>query len=78
VAGLSPLPSVRFLVDAARAAPARRSPRGSARPDGNYYERTLWVMDLFERVAERNRPDTGRTAAGPNTHAGGLRLDAAE
>jgi len=55
VAGLSPLPSVRFLVDAARAAPARRSPRGSARPDGNYYERTLWVMDLFERVAERNR-----------------------
>ena len=55
IAALSPLPSVRFLVDAARAVPTRRPPRGEARPDGSFYERTLWVMDLFERVAERNR-----------------------
>ncbi|MCA3224931.1 MAG: phytoene/squalene synthase family protein [Burkholderiales bacterium] len=48
---LPPLPAVAYLVDeAARAArPAEQS------AGGNFYQRTLRIIELFERVAERNR-----------------------
>ena len=78
VAALNPLPSVRFLVEAARAAPSRRLARGVARPDGNFYERTLWVMDLFENLAERRRPAVDKRPRGASALAGGLQLEAAE
>jgi 15-cis-phytoene synthase len=46
---LAPLPAVQFLVDAAAVAPR------PALASGSFYDRTLWVIDLFERVAERDR-----------------------
>lgn len=50
------LPAVQYLVDeASRPRPARPAPELAARADGNFYQRTLWVIDLFEKVAERNR-----------------------
>jgi hypothetical protein len=42
----SPLPAVRFLVDAAAS---------EQLPDRTFYQRTLRVLDLFERHAERQR-----------------------
>ena len=78
VAALNPLPSVRFLVEAARAAPSRRLARGVTRPDGNFYQRTLWVMDLFENLAERRRPAVDNRPRGASASAAGLQLEAAE
>jgi phytoene synthase len=57
---LEPLPAVQFLVDAAAQAGARAlhvpaAIRPEPQASGNFYERTLWVIDLFDRVAERNR-----------------------
>ena len=50
------LPAVQYLIDeACRERPTRASLASPARPDGNFYQRTLWVIDLFEKVAERNR-----------------------
>jgi hypothetical protein len=49
-----------------------------ARPDGNFYERTLWVMDLFENLAERRRPALDNRQRGANASANGLQLEAAE
>lgn len=50
------LPAVQYLVDeASRPRPARPATELIARVDGNFYQRTLWVIDLFEKVAERNR-----------------------
>lgn len=46
---LAPLPAVQFLVDAAAHAATPEAPPGS------FYNRTLRVIDLFERVAERDR-----------------------
>jgi phytoene synthase len=51
----APLPAVRYLVDAA-VHPSGRAPHAlPADAAGSFYQRTLWVMDLFDRVAERNR-----------------------
>jgi phytoene synthase len=52
---LAPLPAVQFLVDAAAHADGRTPHTPEASPSGNFYQRTLWVIDLFDRVAERNR-----------------------
>lgn len=54
------LPAVQYLIDAALPA-AGRTPHvpGTAgvgpTASGGFYQRTLWVIDLFDRVAERNR-----------------------
>jgi phytoene synthase len=54
--GPQAIPAVQFLVDeAGRARSPRRADESPARADGSFYERTLWVIDLFEKVAERNR-----------------------
>jgi hypothetical protein len=45
-AASAPLPAVRFLVDAAAS---------DERPRRTFYQRTLRVIDLFERQAERHR-----------------------
>jgi hypothetical protein len=54
---------VQFLVDAAAQAGGRTlhvpaAVRPQPQASGNFYERTLWVIDLFDRVAERNRLPT--------------------
>jgi phytoene synthase len=63
------LPAVQYLIDAALAT-GGRAPHvpavNAAEPaaSGNFYQRTLWVIDLFDRVAERNRRATiDRTGA---------------
>jgi phytoene synthase len=72
---LAPLPAIRYLVEAA-AQPAGRTPHApQADRGGNFYQRTLWVMDLFDRVAERNRAPMYARAAGTD---GGASLSAAE
>ncbi len=47
------LPAVQFLIDAVQVAAHRveRTPEQTS----NFYDRTLRIIDLFERVAERNR-----------------------
>ena len=68
-----PLPAVQFLVDAAAHADGRRPQVPSPDAGGNFYQRTLWVIDLFDRVAERNRLaafDRGGAAAGPGSLSG--------
>jgi phytoene synthase len=61
---LEPLAAIRPLVDACLvAAPAPRLPTHAARPRsgtapasrGNFYQRTLWVIELLETVEHRNR-----------------------
>jgi phytoene synthase len=47
------LPAVQFLIDAVSSA-AHRTERAPAQ-DPNFYDRTLRIIELFERVAERNR-----------------------
>lgn len=48
--------AVQFLVDeASRPRTRLRGAESQARADGSFYERTLWVIDLFEKVAQRNR-----------------------
>jgi phytoene synthase len=60
-ARLDPLPAVQYLVEAALRTSGRTphvpaSATGvAASAQGNFYERTLWVIELFERVAERKR-----------------------
>jgi hypothetical protein len=60
-ARLDPLPAVQYLVEAAlrtsnRTPHVPASATGvAASAQGNFYERTLWVIELFERVAERKR-----------------------
>ncbi len=44
--GVEPLPAVRFLVDAAA---------DGEMPVRTFYQRTLRVLDLFERVGQRQR-----------------------
>ena len=53
---LEPLPAVQFLVEAAARVAGRMPHAPDASAGGNFYQRTLWVIDLFDRVAERNRP----------------------
>lgn len=70
---MRPLRAVRFLVDAAKA-PVVHRPAAEPRadPSGNFYQRTLWVIDLFERVAERNRMAPAlASASGPQRIADG-------
>lgn len=45
---LEPLAAVRYLVDAGAAHAWEAQPR-------SFYERTVWVIELFERVAQRDR-----------------------
>jgi phytoene synthase len=77
-ARLDPLPAVQYLVEAALRT-SNRTPHvpasasavaASAR--GNFYERTLWVIEMFERVAERKRagPIDTLQAAGGRSLAG--------
>jgi phytoene synthase len=47
------LPAVQFLIDAVSDAPHRVERAPGKEP--NFYGRTLRIIDLFERVAERNR-----------------------
>jgi 15-cis-phytoene synthase len=66
-AQLSPLPAVEFLVKAAtNQANSQANAQAKAhqhkaveaeplKPEGNYYQRTIWAISLFERVAERQR-----------------------
>jgi hypothetical protein len=45
----SALPAIQFLVEAGAA-------RRSARPNNkNFYQRTVWVIGLFERLAEHDQ-----------------------
>ena len=67
---LTPLPAVRFLVEAAQRPSGRlpHVPGATASATGSFYQRTLWVIDLFERVAERNRQGMSTLArTGANT-----------
>jgi 15-cis-phytoene synthase len=59
---LEPLPAIRYLCEACIAAPAPvpaapRRPVASTRPaaQGNYYQRTLWVIELLEELDQRRR-----------------------
>ncbi len=45
---LAPLPAIRHLVEAAAVAPHSRRPQ-------SFYDRTVWVIEMFERVAQRDR-----------------------
>jgi phytoene synthase len=47
------LPAVQFLIDAVAVAAHRVERAPEQQP--NFYDRTLRIIDLFERVAERNR-----------------------
>ncbi len=51
---LAPLAAIRYLVEAATAHVHEPAPRG-------FYQRTVWVIELFERVAERDRIAPMRT-----------------
>ncbi len=53
-ARIAPLPAIQFLVDAAAARDL---------PAGSFYQRTLRVLDLFERVELRKRETLVRQAA---------------
>jgi phytoene synthase len=56
-ADLAPLPAIRYLVDAGVSHVHRPRPQ-------SFYERTVWVIELFERIAERDRlPNMAGTAA---------------
>jgi hypothetical protein len=43
---LAPLPAIRYLVEAG--ASRTHAPR-------SFYDRTVWVIEMFERVAQRDR-----------------------
>jgi phytoene synthase len=47
-ASLEPLAAVRYLVDAGAAHQWKAQPR-------SFYERTVWVIEMFERVGQRDR-----------------------
>lgn len=49
---LEPLPAIAYLVEAGVAA---SRPRARLSPHGNFYQRTLWVIDLLEQVEQRHR-----------------------
>ena len=44
--GVAPIPAVQYLVNAAAS---------DALPQRSFYDRTVRVVDLFERVAQRDR-----------------------
>jgi 15-cis-phytoene synthase len=48
-ASLRPLPAIEFLVQAAR----RSTDENTLRHGDSFYDRTVWVISLFERMAER-------------------------
>ncbi len=50
-ASLRPLPAIEFLVHAAR----RSNNEQGFQAGGSFYDRTVWVISLFERMAERQR-----------------------
>lgn len=54
-AQLAPLPAVEFLVNAAATNQRYAAQTQEIKPEGNYYQRTVWAISLFERVAERER-----------------------
>jgi phytoene synthase len=57
------LPAVQFLIDAVITAEHRVERAPAQQP--NFYDRTLRIIDLFERVAERNRDRAlGRLSSG--------------
>jgi 15-cis-phytoene synthase len=55
-AALKPLPEVQFLLDAIHEAPLVHSFTHAARPQRrSLFGRVVWVADLFDRMAERDR-----------------------
>jgi phytoene synthase len=52
--GLAPLPAIRFLVDAAADSPREVGPLGVP-GRRTLRQKALWMIDLFERLAERDR-----------------------
>lgn len=64
-----PLPEVRFLVEAAAAAPR------PDQPDRRWWDlerRAVWVLELFERIARRQEAGFTTGGAGTENGAGGL------
>ena len=59
---LEPVPAIAYLVEACVAAPRPR-----LLPRGNFYQRTLWVLDLLEQVEHRNRQGPGSAPAVNNS-----------
>jgi 15-cis-phytoene synthase len=54
IANFSTLPAVKYLVDAG-VAQARESTSTSTSQSPSFYKRTLWVIDVCERIAQEDR-----------------------